>query len=142
MDPAFEAKGRKLAEALDDLGEDLGKVGVSYARSARDHEAKLRAAKDALQGAYAYLSKVSDKVGDSGPEAAKVAAFLVDYSYEASRWSLARQQIGVIIDGMDRPGGELDAQKAVIKLHEDLVQERNRRKSESAASLTASKAGV
>ena len=48
----------------------------------------------------------------------------------------------VIIDGMDRPGGELNAQRAVIKLHEDLVQERNRRKTDSAASLTAGKAGV
>lgn len=142
VDPAFEKQGRKLAEALDDLGKDLTKAGVTYARSARDHEARLRAAKDVLQGAYAYLSKVGDKVGDSGPEAIKLAAFLVDYSYEASRWSLARQRIGAIIDGMDRPGGELDAQKAVIALHEDLVRERNRRKTDSATRLTAGKAGV
>lgn len=142
VDPAFEKQGQKLAEALDDLTQDLAKAGVSYARSTRDREAKLRAAKDVLQGAYAYLSKAGDKITDSGPEAVKLAAFLVDYSYEASRWCLARQQIGAIIDGMDRSGGELDAQKAVIKLHEDLIQERNRRKTDGAASLTAGGAGV
>ena len=84
------------------MSKDLGKAGASYARSARDREARLRAAKDVLQGVYSYLSKVSDKVSDSGPEVTKLAAFLVDYSYEASRWSLARQQIGTIIDGLDR----------------------------------------
>jgi len=129
-DPAFETQGQKIQEALADLQKDLAKAAWDYATSPRDREARLKAAQDVLQGAYSFLSKASQEITESGPDAVKLAAFLTDYSYEATRWNLARTEINRIVDNMDRPGGELDAQQAVIRLHQRLVQERNRRKAE------------
>ena len=54
-----------------------------------------------------------------------LAAFLVDYSYEATRWTLARRQINAIVDNLDKPNGMLEAQKKLREIHEDLIKERN-----------------
>ncbi len=58
----------------------------------------------------------------------RLASFSIDYTYDASRWWVARKQILSITDNLDKPGGVLEAQKMLITRHKQLIAERNRRK--------------
>jgi len=132
LDPAVATNAAKVRDAVIKAHADLAKGTWDYATGPKDREAKLRAAKDVLQAAYSALSDLHKKVGEHGPVILSLTSYLVDYSYEATRWNVARTQMNRIIDNMDRPGGELDAQKALIRLQKGLIAERKRRRAEPA----------
>lgn len=134
LDPITADRAMKVREAILKAQGDLAKIAWDVATGPADREARIKSARDALQAAYGFLSELheTDELLQHGPAALKLATFLTDYSYEAMRWNVARMQMGRIIDAMDRPGGQLDAQRALKRLHEELIAERNRRKSEPA----------
>lgn len=68
-----------------------------------------------------------EAITDAGLPAAALASFAVDYSYQVSRWAVAREQIRILTENLDKPNGKLDAQQAIGRLYEDMIQERNRR---------------
>jgi len=79
---------------------------------------------------YEQLKNFDDElISDGGPPAAAFASFIVDYGYQVGRWALARQQINIINENLDKPNGTLEAQKAISKLQEELIAERKRRQS-------------
>lgn len=69
------------------------------------------------------LVKIKD-----GPPMTSFASFLVDYSYQVTRWNVAREQIKIINDTRDNPKGKIEAREAISKLQKEMVDERNRRK--------------
>ena len=74
-----------------------------------------------------FISKSGKYITKTGARSASLAAFAFDYSYQVMNWAVSRNQMQMIIDNMDRPNGELDAQKALSRLYEDLVEEKTRR---------------
>ena len=67
----------------------------------------------------------------SGVPAVTLANYLVNYSYQATRWEVSRQQIKMIGNNLDSPQGKLQAQKSIKVFYEKLIQERNRRRTAS-----------
>jgi hypothetical protein len=121
-------EARKLMEAARKLQKDLSKTGLDFATSSGDGQARLEAARASLQSSYEYLSEVSDKFTRSGNQYTALGNYLVNYSYQATRWEISRRQIKMIHDNLDGPGGKLEAQKALRAYHQKLMKEHNRRK--------------
>lgn len=98
-------------------------------------QSDLEMGRSVLLDAYDTLAEHSGAFTQSGESVASKArakyaalgSFAVDYSYQVMRWAVARNELQIIIDNLDKPGGELDAQKALGRFYEDLVQERKRR---------------
>ncbi len=127
-DPAFNEKAYKIHEAALKLQKELTAAGKDYAKSPRDREAKLRAAHSVLKGAYDFLGEHNDKISKVGGPATGMANYLINYSLQATKWEVSRRQIKMIHENLDKPGGKLEAQKALKAYHEKLMKEHNRRK--------------
>jgi len=125
-----EATRIRLAAAKASL--ELGKSGVDYAESAHQRQDRLAAAQAVLQAGYDFLSdaKTKLKLSEHGAEATALATFVVNYGYEATRWSVANAQIRTIIDGLGSRDtkGKLKAQQALAQYYKSLVDEQKRRK--------------
>jgi len=63
-----------------------------------------------------------------------LANFFIEYTYQAAKWSVSRDQILMITNNLDKPNGRLDAQRALSRLQVDLFEERARRLAASNAS--------
>jgi len=93
-----------------------------------DPEAGIELARTYLLDLYEIVRDFDPElIKKMGPPAAGFVDFLVEYSYQVGRWSLAREQIRIITKNLDAPGGQLKAQKAIGRLYEDLIRERKRR---------------
>ena len=98
-------------------------------------QSDLEIARSVMLDAYDTLAEHSDAftkdggklVTKKGAAVASLASFAVDYSYEVMRWAVARNQMQLIIDNLDKPNGKLEAQQALKRLYEDLVEEKKLR---------------
>jgi hypothetical protein len=63
----------------------------------------------------------------AGTKSVGLASFFIDYTYQAAKWSISRDQILMITSNLDQPNGKLYAQRALSKLQVDLFEERARR---------------
>jgi len=107
-----------------------------WLKDPKDVAANLDLARNCLLDLYDLVQDLKpDRISDGGPPAAALASFLVDYSYQVSRWTVEREQIRILTDNLDRPNGGLAAQKAIGGLYEDMVQERRRRSQTQAEAL-------
>jgi Tetratricopeptide repeat len=127
-DPAFRDKVFKVQQAAVNLQKELAKAGKDYAKSSGDRQARLQAAHAVLKSSYDFLSEYDEKISKVGGPAIALASYLTDYGEQATRWNIARGQIGMINDNLNGPGGKLQAQKTLQKFHEALIQERKRRR--------------
>lgn len=121
-------KAKKLAEeGLRYLGYE--KPVKDYLKSPEDTQANLQMARTYLVEVYGIVSDIDpEEFTAVGVPAVSLVNFLVDYSYQVSRWAAARRQIRIISDNLDDPKGKLQAQKAIRRVHEDMIKERNRRR--------------
>ena len=107
-----------------------------WLKDPKDVAANLELARNCLLDLHGILKDLRpDKISKDGPPATALASFLVDYSYQVSRWTVEREQIRIITDNLDRPNGGLAAQKAIGGLYEDMIQERRRRIEAQSAAL-------
>ncbi len=69
----------------------------------------------------------AELVSTAGARTVGLASFFIDYTYQAAKWSVSRDQILMITNNLDKPNGKLEAQKSLSRLQEDLYEERARR---------------
>jgi hypothetical protein len=126
------SKGKRLQLAAAKATLDLAKSGLGYTESAHQRQKRLEAAQAVLEAGYGFLSdaKTKLKISEHGPTFTALASFGVNYSYEAIRWGISKQQVDMIIDGLGRrdTNGKLKAQQALAQYYKSLVDEQKRRR--------------
>ncbi|MEQ8664192.1 MAG: hypothetical protein RIC16_00560 [Rhodospirillales bacterium] len=84
--------------------------------------------RDKMLAAYELLHEQGRALAyNTTSKSIEFGRFLVDYSYHVTRWTLARHQINTINDNLGNPNGQLQAQRALSQLQEDLIAEKKRR---------------
>ncbi|MFC1617495.1 tetratricopeptide repeat protein [Candidatus Margulisiibacteriota bacterium] len=106
-------------ELKDKVIEKLGDKGIEKLEADLKQRLTKRLMKKPKKELERILENVSHRMA--------LAKFGIDYSYEATRWILARKQLYILNSNLDSPKGKLKAQKAMKEMYEDLIQERKRR---------------
>ena len=97
-----------------------------------DKEARMELARKVMIDLHSEVKDFDEKmVTDGMGETIALADFLVDYTYSATRWAVARGQVLSINENLGKPNGKLDAQESMKDVLEDFVSEQKRRKAGS-----------